>query len=130
MHLLDNKKDRLRSATIFDDSAPKFPPSDGGLLPVAGPINDHLDELEAQSIYIFREAYASFKNICMPWSMGKDSNTLIWLAKKAFCGKIPFPLLHIDTTYEFPEMIEFRRRSATTLNFFWLLDDGLPPPKK
>jgi sulfate adenylyltransferase subunit 2 len=44
----------------------------------------------------------------MPWSMGKDSNVLIFLAKKAFCGKIPFPLLHIDTTYEFPEMLEFR----------------------
>jgi sulfate adenylyltransferase subunit 2 len=67
-----------------------------------------LDRLEAQSIYIFREAFASFKNLAMPWSMGKDSNTLIWLAKKAFCGKIPFPLLHIDTTYEFSEMLEFR----------------------
>lgn len=69
---------------------------------------DHLDELEAQSIYILREAYHSFSNLCMPWSMGKDSNVLIWLSKKAFCGKIPYPLLHIDTTYEFPEMLEFR----------------------
>jgi sulfate adenylyltransferase subunit 2 len=69
---------------------------------------DHLDELEAQSIYILREAYHSFSNLCMPWSMGKDSNVLIWLSKKAFCGKIPYPVLHIDTTYEFPEMIEFR----------------------
>jgi sulfate adenylyltransferase subunit 2 len=69
---------------------------------------NHLDELEAQSIYILREAYHSFSNLCMPWSMGKDSNVLIWLSKKAFCGKIPYPLLHIDTTYEFPEMLEFR----------------------
>jgi len=69
---------------------------------------DHLDELEAQSIYILREAYHSFSNLCMPWSMGKDSNVLIWLSKKAFCGKIPYPVLHIDTTYEFPEMLEFR----------------------
>ena len=68
----------------------------------------HLDSLENQSIFIFREAYHHFKKICMPWSMGKDSNVLIWLAKKAFCGHIPFPLLHIDTTYEFPEMLEFR----------------------
>src|SRR6516165_10504570 len=68
----------------------------------------HLDELENQSIFIFREAYHSFKNICMPWSMGKDSNVLIWLANKAFLGKVPFPVLHIDTTYEFPEMLEFR----------------------
>jgi sulfate adenylyltransferase subunit 2 len=69
---------------------------------------DHLDELEAQSIYILREAYHSFSNLCMPWSMGKDSNVLIWLSKKAFCGKIPYPVLHIDTTYEFPEMLDFR----------------------
>ena len=44
----------------------------------------------------------------MPWSMGKDSNVLIWLSKKAFGGHIPYPLLHIDTTYEFPEMLEYR----------------------
>jgi sulfate adenylyltransferase subunit 2 len=69
---------------------------------------DHLDELESQSIYILREAYHSFSNLCMPWSMGKDSNVLIWLSKKAFCGKVPYPTLHIDTTYEFPEMLEFR----------------------
>ncbi len=68
----------------------------------------HLDKLEAQSLFIFREAYHAFKKLAMPWSMGKDSNVLIFLAKKAFCGHIPFPLLHIDTTYEFPEMIEFR----------------------
>ncbi|HEV7866244.1 MAG TPA: sulfate adenylyltransferase subunit CysD, partial [Chthoniobacteraceae bacterium] len=68
----------------------------------------HLDALEAQSIFIIREAYHHFKNICMPWSMGKDSNVLIWLSKKAFAGHIPYPLLHIDTTYEFPEMLEYR----------------------
>jgi len=68
----------------------------------------HLDSLENQSIYILREAYHAFSNLCMPWSMGKDSNVLLWLAKKAFCGHIPFPVLHIDTTYEFPEMLEFR----------------------
>src|SRR4051812_4228174 len=69
---------------------------------------DHLSKLEHQSVYLFREAFHSFKHLCMPWSMGKDSNVLIWLAKKAFFGKIPFPLLHVDTTYEFPEMYEFR----------------------
>lgn len=73
-----------------------------------GLVMDHLDKLESQSIYILREAYHSFSNLCMPWSMGKDSNVLIWLSKKAFCGHIPYPLLHIDTTYEFPEMLEFR----------------------
>ncbi len=69
---------------------------------------EHLDQLESQSVYLLREAYHSFSNLCMPWSMGKDSNVLIWLSKKAFCGKIPYPVLHIDTTYEFPEMLEFR----------------------
>src|SRR6266498_2246628 len=68
----------------------------------------HLDDLENQSIFIFREAYHAFKNIAMPWSMGKDSNVLVWLARKAFFGRVPFPVLHIDTTYEFPEMLEFR----------------------
>src|SRR5207249_5750464 len=68
----------------------------------------HLDQLENQSIFIFREAYHAFKKIDMPWSMGKDSNVLIWLARKSFFGRVPFPVLHIDTTYEFPEMLEFR----------------------
>ena len=68
----------------------------------------NLDRLENQSVFIFREAYHSFKNIAMPWSMGKDSNVLIWLTCKAFFGRVPFPVLHIDTTYEFPEMLEFR----------------------
>ena len=68
----------------------------------------HLDALEAQSIFLLREAYHHFKSICMPWSMGKDSNVLIWLSMKAFCGHIPYPLLHIDTTYEFPEMLDYR----------------------
>lgn len=68
----------------------------------------HLDQLENHSVFIFREAFSAFKKIAMPWSMGKDSNVLVWLASKAFFGRIPFPVLHIDTTYEFPEMIEFR----------------------
>jgi sulfate adenylyltransferase subunit 2 len=71
-------------------------------------VNFHLDSLENHSIFILREANHAFENLAMPWSMGKDSNVLLWLAFKAFFGKIPFPLLHIDTTYEFPEMLEFR----------------------
>src|SRR5436305_9727455 len=71
--------------------------------------NSHLDVLENQSVFILREANCFFKNIAMPWSMGKDSNVLLRLALKAFFGRIPFPLLHIDTTYEFPEMLEFRQ---------------------
>ena len=52
---------------------------------------DHLDALENQSIYIFREAYRKFKNLAMLWSIGKDSTTLLWLARKAFFGKVPVP---------------------------------------
>src|SRR3954465_14979410 len=69
---------------------------------------EHLDQLENHSVFILREAHHAFRNLAMPWSMGKDSNVLLWLSLKAFFGKVPYPLLHIDTTYEFPEMLEFR----------------------
>ena len=59
---------------------------------------DHLDELENQSIFIIREAYKNFKNLAMLWSIGKDSTVLVWLARKAFFGHCPIPLVHIDTT--------------------------------
>ncbi|CAN5508112.1 sulfate adenylyltransferase subunit 2 [soil metagenome] len=75
---------------------------------MSSPPRTHLDQLENQSIYLLREAYRAFRNVAMPWSMGKDSNVLIWLCLKAFFGKVPFPVLHIDTTYEFPEMLAFR----------------------
>ena len=58
---------------------------------------DHLSKLESQSIFILREAYSSIKNIAMLWSLGKDSNVMVWLALKAFFGKIPFPVVHVDT---------------------------------
>jgi sulfate adenylyltransferase subunit 2 len=77
----------------------------------------HLDSLENHSIFILREANYAFKSMAMPWSMGKDSNVLLWLALKAFLGKVPFPLLHIDTTYEFPEMMEFREWAVTHYGF-------------
>ena len=70
---------------------------------------DHLDLLEAESIQIIREVAAEFQNPVMLYSIGKDSSVMVRLAQKAFFpGKIPFPLLHIDTTYKFREMIEFR----------------------
>jgi sulfate adenylyltransferase subunit 2 len=70
---------------------------------------NHLEALEAESIYILREAVAEFSNPVMLYSIGKDSSVMLRLAQKAFYpGKIPFPLLHIDTSYKFPEMIEFR----------------------
>lgn len=72
----------------------------------------HLRQLEDQSIYIFREAYRHFENLAMLWSVGKDSTVLLWLARKAFFGHVPFPLIHIDTSYKIPEMIEYRDRLA------------------
>ena len=69
---------------------------------------DHLDHLESLGIHILREAYANFKNLGMLWSIGKDSTVLLWLARKAFLGHVPFPLVHIDTHYKIPEMIEYR----------------------
>jgi sulfate adenylyltransferase subunit 2 len=69
----------------------------------------HLRELESESIFILREAVAEFSRPVMLYSIGKDSSVMLRLAQKAFFpGKIPFPLLHIDTSYKFPEMIEFR----------------------
>src|ERR1700693_4413115 len=70
---------------------------------------NHLGVLEAESIYILREAVAEFAHPVMLYSIGKDSSVMLRLAQKAFFpGKIPFPLLHIDTSYKFPEMLEFR----------------------
>jgi sulfate adenylyltransferase subunit 2 len=70
---------------------------------------NHLQALEAESIYILREAVAEFSNPVMLYSIGKDSSAMLRLAQKAFYpGRIPFPLLHIDTSYKFPEMIAFR----------------------
>src|SRR5512145_3411851 len=71
---------------------------------------NHLDRLENISIHIIREAYANFKNLCMLWSIGKDSTVLLWLTRKAFLGHVPFPLVHIDTSYKIPSMIEYRDR--------------------
>src|SRR5688572_18600577 len=73
---------------------------------------NHLDKLEAQSVYILREAYANFKSLVMLWSIGKDSTVLLWLARKAFFSHVPFPLVHIDTNYKIPEMIQYRDRLA------------------
>jgi sulfate adenylyltransferase subunit 2 len=79
---------------------------------------DHLDKLENMSMHILRETYANFKNMCMLWSIGKDSTVLLWLARKAFLGHVPFPLVHIDTAYKIPEMIEYRDK----LTAKWHLD--------
>jgi sulfate adenylyltransferase subunit 2 len=76
------------------------------------PTMDHLEQLEQQSVYIFREAFRHFERLCMLWSIGKDSTVLLWLARKAFFGHVPFPLVHIDTSYKLPEMIMYRDKLA------------------
>jgi sulfate adenylyltransferase subunit 2 len=78
--------------------------------------NNHLRDLESKGIYILREAYKEFDNLCMLWSIGKDSTVLLHLARKAFFGHVPFPLVHIDTSYKIPEMITYRDKLALKWN--------------
>jgi sulfate adenylyltransferase subunit 2 len=81
------------------------------------PSISHLKQLEAESIHIFREVAAEFENPVMLYSVGKDSSVLLHLARKAFApGVIPFPLLHVDTTWKFKEMIAFRDQIAKKHN--------------
>jgi len=78
--------------------------------------NLYLEELEQKSIAIIREAKAQFKNPAALWSTGKDSTAVIWLCKKAFFGKVPFPVIHIDTGCKFPEIYRFRDTLAEEWN--------------
>src|SRR5687767_15692496 len=71
---------------------------------------DHLDQLENRSVHILREAYANFKHLGMLWSIGKDSTVLLWLARKAFFGHVPFPLITLISSSKFPG------RSPTPIN--------------
>jgi len=95
----------------------------------------HLKQLEAESIHIIREVASEFENPVMLYSIGKDSSVMLHLARKAFSpGKIPFPLMHVDTTWKFREMIEFRERMAREHGFELLVytnqdgvDRGISP---
>ena len=95
----------------------------------------HLQELEAESIYIFREVAAQFENPVMLYSLGKDSSVLLRLAEKAFApGKIPFPLMHIDTGFKFADMYTFRDEIAADPKYNLLIhanqeaiDEGTNP---
>jgi sulfate adenylyltransferase subunit 2 len=93
---------------LFSDIAPRTV-WNGGMTESGERRLSHLEALEAESIYILREAAAEFSQPVMLYSIGKDSSVMLRLAQKAFYpGKIPFPLLHVDTSYKFPEMIKFR----------------------
>jgi sulfate adenylyltransferase subunit 2 len=89
----------------------------------------HLDLLEAESIHIFREAAAQFRKPVLLYSIGKDSTVLLHLARKAFFPQaLPFPLLHVDTTWKFKEMIAFRNRTAKQLGLELIVhtnEDGI-----
>jgi len=89
----------------------------------------HLKELEAESIHIIREVAAEFDNPVMLYSIGKDSSVMLRLAQKAFApGKIPFPLMHVDTTWKFKEMIEYREKIKKELDLnliVWINKDGV-----
>ena len=95
---------------------------------VAAPQLTHLRQLEAESIHIIREVAAEFQNPVMLYSIGKDSAVMLHLARKAFFpARPPFPLLHVDTTWKFREMIEFRDRIAAEYGFELLVhvnEDG------
>jgi sulfate adenylyltransferase subunit 2 len=100
-------------------------------------LNEYLDELEARSIYIIREAYYRFRDkLALLWSIGKDSTTMLYLARKAFFGKIPFPVVHIDTSYKLKEIYEFREKLAKEWDFKLIiakneeaLKEGMNPNK-
>jgi len=97
----------------------------------------HLDSLESESIYIMREVASEFRNPVMLYSIGKDSSVMLRLAQKAFYpGKIPFPVMHIDTSYKFKEMIEFRDNVAKKLGIRLIvyrfeehINNGMHPAK-
>jgi sulfate adenylyltransferase subunit 2 len=75
-----------------------------------------LDDLENQTIYVIREAYSEFKKPAVLWSTGKDSTAMLCLCRKAFFGRIPFPVIHIDTNHKFSQMYKFRDEIAREWN--------------
>lgn len=95
-----------------------------------------LDQLESKSIFILREAFHAFDKLGLLWSLGKDSNVMVWLARKAFFGHMPFPCIHVDTGKKFKEMYDFRDRYAKEWGLKLIIgdcppieeiDDSLPP---
>ena len=95
-----------------------------------------MSSLEKKSLSMIREAKAQFKNMAVLWSTGKDSTAALWLCRKAFFGRIPFPVVHIDTTHKFPEMYNFRDKIAKEWNLDLIiakneeaLENGASPEK-
>lgn len=101
-----------------------------------GDYSTYLSFLEKKSISIIREAKAQFTTPGVLWSTGKDSTATLWLCRKAFFGRLPFPVIHIDTGYKFPEIYEFRNRIAAQWGLNLVIaknanafDSGMSPDK-
>ncbi|MBX9695788.1 MAG: sulfate adenylyltransferase subunit CysD [Cyanobacteria bacterium] len=99
-------------------------------------MSTYLNWLENESVYIIREAFNKTKNLALLWSMGKDSTVLMHLVRKAFMGQVPLPVVHIDTSYKIPAMIEWRDDYAKRHNLRLIvgqnktaLDEGMGPEK-
>lgn len=95
-----------------------------------------LDALESKSVHVIREAFGRLDGLALLWSLGKDSNVMLWLARKAFFGHVPFPVAHVDTGRKFPEMYAFRDRYAKEWGLDLIvqecpaleeMDESLPP---
>jgi sulfate adenylyltransferase subunit 2 len=97
---------------------------------------ERIFQLENDSIFFLREAYRTLPKVGMLWSMGKDSTVMLYLARKAFFGRVPFPVVHIDTSFKIPAMIEFRDHLSKEWNLDLrisqnkkALDNGMNPSK-
>lgn len=97
---------------------------------------NRLNRLEAESVYILREAYAKLKPLAALWSMGKDSNVMLWLARKSFLGRVPFPVILLDTGNELDEVYDFRDKYIKEWDLSYInaecpsieaTDQSLPP---
>ncbi len=90
-------------------------------------LHSYLDEHEARTIYILREAYARVDDLMMLWSIGKDSTALLWMVRKAFYGRVPFPLVLLDTAMELDEVYQFRDRMIKEWNLGDVVNWPCPP---
>lgn len=90
-------------------------------------MHDYLDDLESKTVYILREAYNRIQPLGMLWSIGKDSTALLWMIRKAFFGRVPFPMIQLDTSMELPEVYAFRDQIVRDWGFEMIVE--MCPPE-